>query len=42
MVVILYDESLEEIKMSVTQFQVNYQTQELYIVAKFLNMEVST
>jgi len=36
MVVILDDKSLEKIKMSVAQVQVDYQTKKLYMVANIL------
>ena len=36
MVVILDDESLEELKTSVAQVQVDYQTKELYMVANVI------
>jgi len=40
MVIILDDKSLEELKMSMTQAQVDNQTKKLYMMAKFLNMKV--
>ena len=40
MVVILDNGRLEEMKISMAQVKVNYQTKKLYIMTKFLNIEV--
>ena len=39
MVMILDDRSLEELKMSITQVQIDYQTKEWYIVANIFKYE---